>query len=122
VHVLLLTKNVGAMPVSVIMEGHFLSVYTIRVLGPDGKPTPLTSYGRQQMDSAGDGSRGTGNLAPGEEDKSGLLLSRILDMTRKGEYKVSFSRSFRVNNAEVSATSNVLRVTVLGEKVEYAPN
>jgi hypothetical protein len=122
IHVLLITKNIDAKPAAVLVKGHPLSVYTISVLGPNGKPTQHTSYGRQQMDSAGEGSRATGSLAPGKEDKSSLLLNRIFDMTQKGEYKVSFSRSVRVNDAEVSVTSNVLTVTVAEEKTEYVPD
>jgi len=123
VHVLFLTKNFGGKPVSVITERHPLYIFTVSVVGPDEKPAPLTSYGRQQMDGAGRGSRGKGKVAAGEEDKSGLFLSRIFDMTRQGEYKVSFSRSiWTADDTRVLVTSNVLTVTVAGEKAEYEPN
>jgi hypothetical protein len=116
VHVQLLTKNVGEKPVSVIREAHPLFVFTISVVGPDGKPTPLTSYGLIQKDVAGIGSKSLGTIARGEEEASGLLLSRIFDMTRPGEYKVSFSRSVTgADNTEFSVAANVLTITVAGE-------
>lgn len=121
VQVLFLTKNVGAKSAPGITIAHPLAVYTLRVMGPDGKPAPLTSYGRQQKEAAGDGSRGTPNLALGEEDKSELLLSRFFDMTLMGDYKVSFSRLVLVNNALVPVTSNDLTIAVAGEKADYVP-
>lgn len=123
VQVRLLTKNVGVKRVSIVTEGHPLSVFSISVQGPDGKPTPFTSYGRQQMDNAGEGSRAVGTLAPGDEDTNGLLLSRIFDMTRQGEYKVSFTRWARgADDTGFSVTSNTLTITVAGARAEYIPN
>jgi RNA polymerase sigma factor (sigma-70 family) len=123
VTVLVLTKNVGAKPVSIAVDGwSFLSIFTINVVGPDGKAAPLTSYGRRQMENK-DGGIGGGTLLPGKEDKSGLLLSRFFDMTQKGEYKVTFSRSVTgADKTEFTVTSNVLTITVAGERAEYVPN
>jgi len=46
----------------------------------------------------------------------------MFDMTRKGEYKVYFSRSVKgADNTEFSVTSNILTVAVAGEKAEYEP-
>jgi hypothetical protein len=124
VHVLFLTKNVGAKPFAGTVESYTLFVFKISVLGPDGKPAPLTAYGQQQMDISGEGSKATNKLAPGEEKTSGLLLSRFFDMTRQGEYKVSFSRVWVKggDGTEFSVPSNVLTIKVWGERGEYTPN
>src|ERR1700722_1683430 len=82
VNVLLLTKNVSAEDVRIINEGHLLNVYSIPVLGPDGKPTPLTAYGREQVENARRGSESTGTLAPGKERGGKGFLSRMYDMSR----------------------------------------
>ncbi|MBI1832705.1 MAG: hypothetical protein HYR84_14790 [Planctomycetes bacterium] len=121
---LLLTKNVGAKDVLVVTEGSVLFVYAIKVVGPDGKPTPLTSYGQKAKKWAGSGSAATDKLGPGQEDTSDLLLGRIFDMTREGEYKISFSQSIWPARGmpPVDVSSNVLIITVLGEKAEYAPS
>src|SRR5438552_2578095 len=50
----LLTKNSSIKPIQVISEGHILFVYTFDVLGPDGKQTPHTALGQEQMRIAGD--------------------------------------------------------------------
>jgi RNA polymerase sigma factor (sigma-70 family) len=124
VHVQFLTKNVGAKPVTIVREGRTLSVFTINVVRPDGKPAPLTAYGRQLKDREL-GSRAAIKLAPSEvDDTTRLLLSRIYDMTPTGDYKVSFSRVW-VEGADgpaFSVTSNVLTVTIAGERGEYVPN
>jgi len=117
VTVLLLTKNVGDKPVSVVGRPP-LGVFKIRVLGPDGKPVLLTAYGRRELDIAGSGSRSVGKLAPGREEETRLLLSRVFDMTRAGEYKISFARfCFGMNKKPISVSSNDLSVTVVEEKI-----
>lgn len=121
-HVLLLTENVSNKSVPSITIAHPLAVFTIRVMGPDGKPAPLTSYGRQQKDAARDSSRGQPKLALGDQDKSELLLSRIFDMTQMGDYQVSFSRFVHVNHELVAVTSNVLTITVAGARADYVPS
>jgi hypothetical protein len=112
-HVQFVTKNVGKNPVDVICEAPYLFRFKVNVVGPDGKPAPLTSYGLTQQERGF--SLGTVKIAPGKFAGSGLPLSRLFDMTREGEYKVSFSQT--LNRAgEFTVTSNVLTVKVGPER------
>jgi hypothetical protein len=91
----------------------------VNVIGPDGKPARLTSYGLGQQSKGV--SLGTAQIAPGKFHASRMPLSRLFDMTREGEYKISFTQSVTGETGEFSAASNVLTITVGEERADYVP-
>lgn len=116
VDVILHTKNFGKAPVTVITEVPLLEAFAVKMIGPDGERVRFTSFG-EKLNSQSSKSLSTQTLNPDEEDKTKLPLSRIYDMTRSGEYKISFSRMVgtRAGN-EQPVTSNVLTLTVVEPK------
>jgi hypothetical protein len=112
-HVQFVTKNVGKNPVDIVCEAPYLFRFKVNVVGPDSKPAPLTAYGLTQQ---GEGfGLGTVKIQPGKFVASGLPLSRLFDMTREGEYKVSFSQTVK-GAGEFTVTSNVLTIMVGPER------
>jgi len=121
VRVVFITKNFGDKPASVAAEGPMLHVYRVSVVGPDNQPAATTSYANALEPFAG--SFTTAALAPGAEQRTSLLLSRIYDMTREGDYRVSFVRLVYPETGDPRpVSSNLLTIKVVGPSEEKAPN
>jgi hypothetical protein len=69
---------------------HPLETYLLTALCSDGKPTPLTLYGKDAIKP--DGTKNLGKLGPGEEMCDELVLNRLFDFTLSGVYTVSVQR------------------------------
>lgn len=110
------TKNVGSETVKVVGTLP-IRVYELTIKDPDGKVVPLTQYGQHRSEAAGEASKTVQAFSPSDEDATPILINRLYDMTRSGEYKVSFSRGFVLPDGTIKiATSNVLAITVQDPK------
>ena len=93
-------------------EAFFPTIYHLDVLLPNGKPAPMTLFGKQAIELAGFGAdTEMVTLKPGEETCDEIELSRLFDFTLAGKYTVSAQRVVPVNS-RLKVTSNKLEITV----------
>jgi hypothetical protein len=106
-------KNVGREDVKIVQTNP-LALYHVSVLLPDGKPAPLTLFGKGTANCP-IFARSVGTLRPGQETSATLPLSRLFDFTLSGKYTVSVQRGVWKDGAfssTLKATSNKLEITI----------
>jgi hypothetical protein len=105
-------RNVGRQDVKAA-RGNPLGTDLVTVLLPDGKPAPLTLFGKRAIKP--DSSKAVETLKPGEETCDEVGISRLFDLTLAGNYTVSVSRPVWKDgtvSSTLKATSNKLQITV----------
>ena len=118
-NLVLVVKNVGDTEAFPGSSG-FLSHAGILIYAPDGKPTPLTTYGKYWSQPLLAGRRHSRNyiysLGPGEEAiYTSEHINRTYDMTLAGKYKISGTIKLPKRDKtkeKVTLVSNAIEVIV----------
>jgi hypothetical protein len=69
----------------------FNTQYSFEIIGPDGKPVPLTKTGQNLFDPASNFSGHGGKLMPGQDYGGSWWLSDLFVMTNTGDYEIKLS-------------------------------
>jgi RNA polymerase sigma factor (sigma-70 family) len=89
--------------------------FQLQVVGPDGKPVPLTPFGAREL-FAPERETAIQKLPPGAEVSETYPLDRLFDLRRPGNYKASFTHEvhFDGKGRPVAVQSKVLLFAIVG--------
>ncbi len=120
------TENGSASTRFIESHGDFLSINTIRLVGPDGKEPPLTKEGGSKVLGAYDRPGNRTPIDPGKQvGPYRLDLGKMYKFDRPGRYEIHFSRAIFLDevgfDSKKTAISNTAVFRVLGLEPIEAP-
>lgn len=87
--------------------------FGVKVTTADGKPVPLTEYGRLMYKMPVFGSSIQVRMKQGDEITGKLRINRIYDMSQDGKYNITISTQVDTDQNRTVITSKITSVTIL---------